>query len=105
MAREELVISLQNAVERGQSLEEAIQTLINAGYDISEVREASGYVNIGVLGAISTMPAVSPPVEKLKKPKKRWLLILLVIILVLLVGGLIASIFFGEQILDVLLGR
>jgi hypothetical protein len=48
MPREEIITGLKNALERNQSLEKAMQSMISAGYDANEVREASQYVNIGV---------------------------------------------------------
>jgi len=110
MVKEEIVVGLQNAVERGQSLEEAIQTLINAGYDQAEVREASSYVSMGVLGAISavkeisTSPTTQPSIAEKPKKKIPSMVVILTIILLLLLGGLAVSIFFGEKILNALFG-
>jgi hypothetical protein len=41
MVREDLVSSLRNAVERGESLEKAKISLTNAGYDPAEVEQAA----------------------------------------------------------------
>ena len=54
MVKEEIVTSLKNAIEHGENLEIAIQTLINSGYDSNEVHEASRYVGGGVIGQIET---------------------------------------------------
>ncbi len=47
--REEIIVGMRNALERGESIERAVQTFINAGYNPFEVRAAaqmiSGYNN------------------------------------------------------------
>ena len=49
MVREELVASLKTALDRGESLQRAMQTLISSGYDTREVQEASTYTNTSIL--------------------------------------------------------
>lgn len=46
--KDEIYSGLKNAVERGSSLEEAMQTFINAGYNPQEVREAGKMLSGGV---------------------------------------------------------
>jgi hypothetical protein len=41
MVREDLITALRNALERGETTEQAIQTLVNAGYNRAEIEEAS----------------------------------------------------------------
>ena len=41
MIREDLICALRNAIERGSSLDEAITTLENAGYNRIDIEEAS----------------------------------------------------------------
>lgn len=41
MARQDLIAALRNALERGETLEEAKISLINAGYKKEEIEEAS----------------------------------------------------------------
>lgn len=41
MARADLIAALRNALERGEILEEAKASLVNAGYKKEEVEEAS----------------------------------------------------------------
>lgn len=53
MVREEVVFGLKNALERGQSLESAMQSFISAGYSLQEVQEAAKYAGMGV---VSSMP-------------------------------------------------
>jgi len=49
MPNEDIITALHNSIERGESLQTAIQILINSGYNPAEVQEASRY--IGDLGA------------------------------------------------------
>lgn len=58
--KEELISGLQNAVERGATLEAAVQSFINAGYNPQEVREAARNFSSGV----STMLNYSPDAGK-----------------------------------------
>lgn len=51
MADEEILTSLKNAIERNEDLEDASQTLINAGYSQQEVEEAKQELQKGVLSA------------------------------------------------------
>ncbi len=49
MPNEEIITALRNAVEHGDSLQNAVQIMINSGYDFQEVQEASKYVGEGAL--------------------------------------------------------
>ena len=40
MARQDLIAAIRNALERGESIEDAKKSLVNAGYSVSEVDEA-----------------------------------------------------------------
>jgi hypothetical protein len=51
MANPDLITALQNAIDRGESLEEAVTILINSGYNTKEVQEASHYIGRGVLSS------------------------------------------------------
>lgn len=52
MAKEEIIAGLENAVARGESIEKAMQSMISAGYNPQEVREASQQVNMGSIGKV-----------------------------------------------------
>ncbi len=41
MARQDLIAALRNALERGETLQEAVQSFVNAGYNKREVEEAA----------------------------------------------------------------
>lgn len=48
MLNEDIVTALKNAVDRGESLDSAIQMMINSGYESKEVQEASHFISRGV---------------------------------------------------------
>ncbi len=50
MVKEELVAAIKNGIFRGQSIEESTQSLIRAGYNVGDVKEASESLNMGALG-------------------------------------------------------
>ncbi len=56
--KDEIVGGIRNALERGESLEQAVQSLINAGYHPSEVREAAV---IAVPSATNILQPASTP--------------------------------------------
>jgi hypothetical protein len=44
MVNEEIITALKNAVERGENLQTAMNILINSGYNLKEVQEASNFI-------------------------------------------------------------
>lgn len=62
--KEEIISGLKNALERGSSLEKAIQSFINAGYNPSEVREAGEYIGSGSVLISSQSNQQNPPQTK-----------------------------------------
>ncbi len=118
---------IKNALERGSSIEDAVQSFLNAGYSEQEVKEAADKVNPSVLSQISplekkspsqtlTPPRYSPPPSPKLKPepamiqsnivqkKSSGLLIFLIFILIILLGTLAVSIIFQDQITEFLKG-
>jgi len=63
---DELTGAIRNALERGFSLEQAIQSLINAGYNSIEVNEAAKFFNQSASSISSSFTVVGPPEEKPK---------------------------------------
>lgn len=51
--REDIVAGLRNALEHGASLEQAVQSFINAGYNAIEVRQAAQTLSAGVTSIIN----------------------------------------------------
>jgi nitrogen fixation/metabolism regulation signal transduction histidine kinase len=54
--RDEIWAGLKNALERGESLDKAVQSFISAGYNPNEVQEAAASIGQGASGAISAQP-------------------------------------------------
>jgi hypothetical protein len=121
--RDEIVAGIRNALDRGYSLQQAVQSFINAGYNPSEVNEAAETFSGASHIAFGTetpankqmffaqprsnqqmqnipMQALPQMIEQEPKAKGRGIIIALVIILVLLLGVLAASIIFRDQILQ-----
>ena len=125
--REDIIGSLKNALERGATMKQAIQSLINSGYNDVEVREAANQMSPGAISTLSpklsAKPAVPinssmPPPQKLPTPlvrqpirqssgkrvssRKMGNIILLLIILIILIGVLGATIIFRDQVIGFL---
>ncbi len=125
--REDIVTGLKNAMQRGESLEKAMRSFINAGYNPIEVRQAAESIYGGATTIINpetgekVMPDTSlqkhiiqpprqmpVPVQENKIPTQKparnkgnlILIIILVLILLALLAGLIYIIFYGQDLLD-----
>tara|TARA_Y100000310_G_scaffold221748_1_gene223356 strand:- start:6342 stop:6674 length:333 start_codon:yes stop_codon:yes gene_type:complete len=107
MVRMDIVAGLKNAVERGYSLAQAQQTLINSGYNQQEIQEASNYLTGGQINVQQSTPSVQEqPQTRQKKPNKKFpsMLVFLVFILLVLVSFLVLSIIFKEELINFLQG-
>ena len=76
--RDRIITGLKNAIEHGESLQNAMQIMINAGYNPAEVQEASKFVGGGTLHLQKpksdehlTMPEQKSRLSKLAFWKKR----------------------------------
>jgi len=106
--KDEIVAGMRNALARGQSLEQAARSFINAGYNPQEVKAATQTLSSGVSQFIrqgaapgspeapspgqkdnnSATPLPTSPGVKKKGDGKLFLIIFLVFILIaILVGG------------------
>jgi len=101
MTKEELVGGLKNAIERGSSLEKAIQSFISAGYNPNEVRAAAQDVGKGVTTIVQEQreeqgPKAGPPAfpEKKKTRTKAIIIILIIIFLLILIGVVVLTLLF-----------
>jgi hypothetical protein len=63
MVRDDLVCALRNALERGESMSEAIESLVNAGYNRVEIEEASR--QIGSVRKKRGLPPPPPPMSEI----------------------------------------
>lgn len=57
-----MVAAIKNAIERGENLERAKQTLINSGYLKSEVEEATSFFQYGTISRISNSLIKEPEI-------------------------------------------
>ena len=130
MVRADIVSGIRNAVERGESIELAMQSMINAGYNAEEVKSAAQMLSSGRAGYGETY---SPPEQKIsqvpqqqyqsqqqnysgyqqlprqafQQPKQKshiGMIILLVGILIILAALLVGILFFKSEILSFLKG-
>jgi len=70
MPNEEMLSALKNAIDHGESLQSAVQIMINSGYNSEEVQEASRFIG-GTLSMQEIMPEeqLTMPEEKPSKFK------------------------------------
>lgn len=68
MLNEDIITALRNAIEYGESLQQAIQVLINSGYNPREVQETSQYIG-GVTSKLQ--PEEDEELAMLGKPRKK----------------------------------
>jgi hypothetical protein len=61
MVRQDIVAALRNALERGEDIGLARQSLINAGYSITEVQQAESYLTGGIVKIQESPQEYSPP--------------------------------------------
>ena len=122
MVRLDIVAGLKNAVERGYSLEQARQTLINSGYNLQDIEEASnyltgGFTNIQQLTQVTSqknipqnvqqnfqqnvqMPRVYRNIsEEPQHGKYNFLLVFLLLILFALISFLVVAVIFKEELI------
>jgi hypothetical protein len=114
--REDIAGGLKNALDKGENLEKAIRSFINAGYSEKEVRDAASYASEGTLKSLQKITSKDikkekPIIKKLEKqtisqnPKSKrkskisGKIILLGGALLILAGILVSTLFFREQIL------
>ncbi len=114
--REDIAGGLKNALDKGENLEKAIRSFINAGYSEKEVRDAASYASEGTLESLQKITPKDikkekPTIKKLekksisknsksrRKSKISGKIILLGGSLIILVGVLITTLIFREQIL------
>ena len=64
MTNDDIITALQNAVNHGESLESAMQSLINSGYNVNEVREASSFIGKGALPSMQPEEELTMPSQK-----------------------------------------
>jgi len=125
---DEIISGLRNALERGESLDKAAQSFLNAGYNPNEVKESVTAITQGATDITiqpvqhtstqkesnQTFPknfiqgAPQAPAETIliQKPKKKHRVLITVLVVVLLILGavLVSLAVLGNQILAALSG-
>ena len=102
--KDEIIGGLRNAIERGSSLDEAVQSFINAGYNPVEVRESAKNMTMGA-SAILSPPQISNSQPKSLKssPSASSVLIKIIIaLLILIVISVGVMVFFPNIISSIL---
>lgn len=108
MSKEELIVGFQNALERGQTIQNAMEAYLAAGYNAQEIQEAANAVSSGVMqkhktlpeSNIKTLPAIAEsPESPQKKKMNKWVKVLLWVFGVLIVAGILIVVF-GNPILN-----
>jgi len=101
MTNQEIINGLKNAISRGIPLEKAMQSFVNAGYNMQEVQEAGQKVSaeMGVTGQMQNNQQAmlqkqsaqqkQPKEKKMIRKKIPWKIIGLLAVLLALIGGLI----------------
>ncbi len=131
--REEILVGLKNAIARGESLEKAVRSMINSGYNSAEIQQAADSIknnSMGVTGLMhnpeseeteasqietrreresassSGLTAPASPAEPgdEQKKRKRKILIMLGVLFILLAAMLLLFIFQGQAILEAIFG-
>jgi hypothetical protein len=98
---EEIIAGIRNAMERGASLQQAVQSFLNAGYNAYDVREAERAISGGVSGIIypeatvlgkheenslpevPTSPTNNEQVDESPKEKKKTGKVVLILVIIL----------------------
>lgn len=126
MAQEDIIAGLRNAMDRGATLEQAVQSFINAGYNPIEVKQAAQALTQGATTIINhdtqqlqsstnnyqrsiqrqlTRQEIKKlPIFQQQKNKRsdKTLITIIILILVLLIltGALIYVIFYGKEVIS-----
>jgi hypothetical protein len=105
MGSEEIKTSLVNSLERGETLQKAIQTLISAGYKEKEILESSKEINVSAIHKIDFIAENSTIAKnsnlKVKNNEKTKIVTLSVVLLIL-VALLTLSFIFKDKLLSLI---
>jgi len=104
MVNQDILGALKSAISRGQTIQQAMQTLYNAGYPLQEIQEAAGALQPQPIQQESVEQEQIKNIQQQKKPMNKILILILIIFLIILLGSLIAVFIFKEQIIEILVG-
>lgn len=118
MSDNEILGGLRNAVERGEPIERAVQTFINAGYNPILVKQAANELSSGITTLtnpeatniyssepIPISPVSSNPIKKVSlgnelEGRTKKIVIGLIITFIILIAALLIFIFLGDKIVS-----
>ena len=116
MVRQDIVAAVRNALERGETLEQAKTTLANSGYNQGDILEAANYLTGGLgnqplenhnpVGTIKTQAApetvkkIIPMAPKVKKKSSKGMIILLISIVIILIAILVSAFIFKDSLIS-----
>jgi len=95
--------SIRNALERGENLNTAAQSLVNAGYDMGEVQKAAAKFSGEVSGEqkedyyknqVKKLPGSQ--VVLVKKKSKKWIIILIIFFMILIISAGFLALFWSD---------
>ena len=108
--KEDIIGVLKNAMDRGYTLDAAIQSFINAGYSVNEVKEAASNLSTGALSILQ--PADSQAavqeinteyhVNPFESRKMNWKIFLLIVLLIVILGLGALLLIFKENAIEFL---
>ena len=104
MPREEIIGGLKNALERGDSLEKAVQSFVNSGYNPQEVRTAANDLSHGATAIVHRQEKGSEeelpelPAKKKKSKTKIILIIAIILFLLILIRAVLFTVFSPETV-------
>jgi len=86
--KEEIISGFKNAIERGESVEQAKQSFLNAGYPQQEVEQAAKAASQGASQFLQPSSSTNSQsfVQPLKKSKKKWIIILAIVFVLIIIA-------------------
>lgn len=91
MVRQDILAGLRNALERGEILGEAKESLINAGYSREEVEEAAATLSkieeMTEIEEVAPVPKAAAGVAEKKKKIKKLLPYLIIVAAVIIIAA------------------
>ena len=112
--KEDIIGGLKNAMDRGYTLDAAIQSFINAGYSVNEVKEAASNLSTGALSILQpsspqliqdkAIQEINPEyhANPLESNKMNWKIFLLIVLLIVILGLGALLLIFKENAIEFL---
>lgn len=78
MEKQEIIAGLKHAIERGYNIDMAIQSFVNAGYNLQDVKDSADAIGSGIISSIDTresqqkQQSVKPiqPAQQIQSPQQ-----------------------------------